>query len=488
MSFFSDIGDFITGIPKAIGGVISDIAGPALGRIGENFGKNIPTSFTINHKINDGNRIEVGVKVEGNIDVAIGVDVNVNLKDAIAAAQLLRDGLVRFDIFGGAIRQVTGDLVAVERTLPLLRELRNVVQNGVFEKQTDRYFFEVSFVNDSTTVNSDAVRGPLGHYEVQQDCACLFTITLNEQPIVTERELRIGKSTSLTPEPSRLDLEIIATNVLRGNQPNTLELSAKPIFNNADGQKQLLNCLLQVRLMRRTRHWKYTVVEWIFDGNSGQSNSRIRFVVAHPRLSSFPKPSASASALADKITGLINELSLPSLTRPSDGSASPGNITTLVQNVILGSYRARIESARGLTEAFGALEDEDPNTFDVRTPFYAAISCHFGSVGIRLSCDDLDAHGISFPVIDNEVVLNAGDEVAFLLPLQAGPEVQQNPLLNRQVKFILTGGPNGGRATATVYYGLEWATRLLASRTFNLNINDVAEESVSIRLNDNLAD
>jgi hypothetical protein len=499
MSFWSDIGDFVTGIPGAIGGVLGtatgflgnqlgNLFGPTLGRIGENFGKNIPTSFTINHKINDGNRIEVGVKVEGKIDVAIGVDVNVNLKDAIAAAQLLRDGLVRFDIFGGAIRQVTGDLVAVERTLPLLRELRNVVQNGVFEKQTDRYLFEISFVNDSTTINTNPARGPIGHYEVPQDCSCLLSIILNGQPIVAERELRIPQSTSLTPEPVRIDMEIIATNVLRGDAPNVLELSAKPIFNNPAGLQQLRGSLLQVRLLRRTRHWKYTVVEWIFDGNSGQSDSTLRFVVAHPSLSSFPQPSARANALAERITDLLSELSLPSLTRPPDGGAAPNNITALVHDTILGSYRARIGTARALSEAFSELEDEDPNTFDVRTPFYGAVSCHFGSVGIRLSCESVDANGTAFPVIENEVVINAGDEIAFLLPLQAGPEVQHDPLLNRRVRFILTGGPSGGRATATVYYGLEWSTRVLASRTFNLDLNVVGEQNVLIQLNDNLAD
>lgn len=85
------------------------------------------------------------------------------------------------------------------------------------------------------------------------------------------------------------------------------------------------------------------------------------------------------------------------------------------------------------------------------------------------------------------MVLNAGDEIAFLLPLQACPEVQYTPLLNRRVGFILTGGPSGGRATATVYYGLEWFTGVVASRTFNLDLNVVGKQNVLIQLNDNLA-
>src|SRR5438105_10496859 len=156
-SVFSSIGDGISDVTGFFGNQLANVTGvkhigEGFGKdFGENFGKNIPTTFTLNHNVNVDGKIDVSVKV----DVEVKVDVNVNLKDAIAAANVLRDGLVRFDVFGGLFRQLAGDYTVYQQALPLLREMQNVVLKGIQGDTTDRYLIQFSMVNDSTTADAD---------------------------------------------------------------------------------------------------------------------------------------------------------------------------------------------------------------------------------------------------------------------------------------------------------------------------------------------
>src|SRR5262249_52431014 len=130
-SVFSSIGDGISDVTGFVGNQIANVfgvkhIGEGFGKdFGENFGKSIPTTFTLNHNVNIDGKIDVSIKVDAQVNVS--VDVNVNLKDAIAAANVVRDGLVRFDVFGGLFRQLAGDQTVYQQVLPLLREMQNVV-------------------------------------------------------------------------------------------------------------------------------------------------------------------------------------------------------------------------------------------------------------------------------------------------------------------------------------------------------------------------
>src|SRR5262249_11327655 len=129
MSFWSDLGGVFSGIGDGISDVTGFIGnqlanvtgvkhiGEGFGTdFGENCGKNSPATFTVNKNVNIDGKIEVSVKVD--VQVNVSVDVNVNLKDAIAAAGVLRDGLVRFDVFGGLFRQLAGDYTVYQQALP----------------------------------------------------------------------------------------------------------------------------------------------------------------------------------------------------------------------------------------------------------------------------------------------------------------------------------------------------------------------------------
>jgi hypothetical protein len=273
--------------------------------------------------------------------------------------------------------------------------------------------------------------------------------------------------------------------VSHGNAPNLLHLQIDAL-DNLPGSAQLLkNSLLQVRLLRHTGNWDYTVIEWICDGSTDSRSADCQFVVGSSDASAIPKTSANATALADKLGTVIDLLTVPSLTTVATGPLS--SIAELLQTSFLGAYQQRTVAAKALTDALTDIQDENPNTFDLRTPFFVSISCSFGSVAPHISVVDPNNAATKVDVINN-AVLAEGDELTVQIPLFVGLGVNAKAGVNRSCEIDFDNA-EGGRATVTIYYGMEWAIRILHSKTVNIDLGvAVNQYSVAFMVNDALAD
>lgn len=478
---FKKIGKVISGGTRSVGNIITDPLGF------KNIGKNIPSSYSLMHNINVQGKIDSSVNVSGQI----GVDINVNLKDAITAASILRDGLTQFDLFGGAFRQHVNDFSDSQKSRSLLQELHSIISNGTRERKSDEYFFDLCLVNDSSTISNEPLPN---HFVTNEVAACLAGIVLNGKPLIEDMDLTISKSANPSPAPPKIEYQVIASNI---QTDNIIEFNVKKHPDDNAETNLLKNCRLQLRLLRETPNWKYTLAEWIFDGQSGPSNCKMNFVVEHPKLTACPHPSSKTTELLLKMGDLIDAISLPNIPeeiRSAAGisaSGSPATVSSLIKDTLVNSFQSRLKQTEGIEKALRELEDEDPNTFDVRTPFVAAVSCLRGDVTVRISSGSGNVN--RFEAVEPEVYLSAGDEMAIRLPLYAGEKVSRDDILEQDVRFTIHS-PSGssGRCTVRVFSGFEWATELVSARTIEADATDDSKKpipfEVPILLTDALAD
>jgi hypothetical protein len=208
-------------------------------------------------------------------------------------------------------------------------------------------------------------------------------------------------------------------------------------------------------------------------------------VVGSSTASAIPKASDKARAIADKLTKVIDQLTVPSLT--TGAGTSPTTMPDLLQTSFLGAYQERILATKALTDALTGIQDEHPNTFDLRTPFFVSISCNSGSVAPRVTVADPSDLATKIDVIKN-AILAEGDELTVQIPLFVGVGVNAGAGVARscEIKF---DNSEGGRATVSVYYGMEWAVRVFHSKTVTIDLGGPVEPyTVDFTVNDALAD
>jgi len=210
-------------------------------------------------------------------------------------------------------------------------------------------------------------------------------------------------------------------------------------------------------------------------------------------MSPSPLASNKANKIIEKIDHLITVLSTPNIAKDIDFSNSEAsnmnNISVMMQKTLFESYQSRVSASKSLEKALMELEDDNPNTFDVRTPFVAAVSCHSGPITVRIN----SGSGVNlFPAIQDEQTLNTGDEIAIRIPLYAGQKVNRDDIIEQIVRFDIHSLPGqSGYCTVTVYSGFEWATEIVNSKTIWAKAKDQSDKAIShevkIKLSDALA-
>jgi len=484
MRFFKKIGKVVKSITKRVGNIFK----PLHDRLKDPLGLgNIPQSFSLNHNINLNGKIDVSVNVKSDVNV----DVKIDLSDAIAAASLIKDGLAQFDIFGGALRQIINNYEQALEERSLLHELQRIVKKGSSEQRDDEFYFEVSLINDSTIIKE--LNGVKQGYQITRPCGLTFNILINNELIANETALVIEKEVEkITSESLHLERLISATNI---RNDNVVKLSANyyPYLpDEATKQAWLKDCRLQIKLIRETQNWRYTVIEWIFDGNSGPSAVEARFLVNHPQWTATPSLSQEAKSLEKKIEILSDELTFPKVDKVHDLIETKSNdsfgrlsMAEWIHSTIIKTSESRIHASKELEELLNKLDTKDPNSFDVRVPFTAALSCHKGSIKLKLE-SGFSANNSD--VIDKEIELNEGDEIAIRVPFLAGQTVPRGSILNQQIQFTISSDEDGAYCTASVYAGFEWASEIVSTRSIRPKANEETIYTVPITLSDSLAD
>jgi len=274
MGFFNKISKPFKKIGKAISGIVRDVHDVIMDPLGlKSLGQNIPTSYSLQHNINLEGKIDATVNVKTNLDVDVGVDIN--LKDLVTAATIFKDAISNFDIFGGLIRQHVNDISQTHTSMNLLHELRDIIAIGSTERKRDEYYFVVSLINDSTQYDTNNKN----LFITKHLCRCLLSIELNKQCLLDDIELQIKKFEVPVTSPLRAEHQVVATNISKENlikftvkqHPSDIKTTSGDANTPSADTNPLKNCRLQVRLIRETQYWKYTLIEWIFDGESGPS-------------------------------------------------------------------------------------------------------------------------------------------------------------------------------------------------------------------------
>jgi len=178
-----------------------------------NIGRNIPTTYTINHNVKADGKIDVSA----NVSLKVSADLTLKMPDLVLAASHIEQGLKEFDIFGGAFRQLIADIEDSYRKRLWLEEVKSVIQNGPCERLADEYFFEMSMVNDSTKQLRHDSAQP-GYFVIERPALCRVGISLNGKEIVKDMLLEIPNIAQPTSNPIRIEKRIAALNIQRNNE------------------------------------------------------------------------------------------------------------------------------------------------------------------------------------------------------------------------------------------------------------------------------
>ncbi|MGH9822790.1 MAG: hypothetical protein ACREDR_06010 [Blastocatellia bacterium] len=126
MGIFGDIGSALSAPIRGVVGLGSGIVGEASGMIGNvlegpsklvgRLGTNMLPTITMNHK----------VTVEGLV-IPTQYTVKLEMPELLKAAEAVRDGLLGFDVFGGALKQLVGENQRRDEMVPLLRHILSLI-------------------------------------------------------------------------------------------------------------------------------------------------------------------------------------------------------------------------------------------------------------------------------------------------------------------------------------------------------------------------
>lgn len=471
MGFFKKIkrglGKVTKNIGKGIGGLVRGIFGnDPLGL------ENIPSSYSLNHNINSKSELDITANINAK------VDVDVDLSDLVSAAALFRDGMIQFDIFGGALNKLLNINENLDNEKGMLKELSHVIEKGSSALKEDNYYFELSLVNDSTSFEQRS-------YIIQRSCGLSLSISVNNNEIIHNMGLSIKNNVgSSSNEVTRIKKIIGFSKV---DEFNKIKISADYFMGVLEKDKAawIKDCRLQVRLIRETPHWKYTVLEWIFDGNSGPSKMETNFFAGSSDFNPSPIKSKRSLELKEKIDGLIHEIYSPKLI---DEKALPElpkeTVMTDMVNTILSKRNNNINKKFEEIDDFLETFDNRDGSYDVRTPIMASFSCHKGPIKLKLESGTVSKNT---NIIDREMILNEGDELTILVPLLAGSNVSRNQIKKQFIRYILKSEVENAYCTATVYAGFEWDNEIVSALSFQPVINQEKIFEVPIELSDSLS-
>ncbi len=424
MGLFDWVGD----VANTVGSFLSDPLGF------RNIGKGLPQSFSLNHNINVNGKLDVNVNVSGQVDV----DVTVHLPELVQAARMLRDGLTKFDLTGGALQQAVNSYSESNRQRQMLLELADLVRTGNAERMSDGYFFEVSLVNDSTKLATGALPGTR-LYEVPTLCQCSVTLQFNTSPLLDKTIMSIGMTPSGAPvqTPPRQEFTFRLSSI---RPTNTIHIAIDQ-FGSADYLKE---CRMQIRMVKKTKNWSYTLFEHIFDGSSGPSSIDANVYIG--RLSASPKlDTAKSKRLVGTIQDLVHTLELPGI---------PAKISTVgeLAAALVDFSATRAKNTRAITDLVADLDVPNQDAHDVRTPFYLVVQ----NMGPGPLSAMASVAGNSFL---NASLLEAKDEVAVKIPIDADFSVLM-ATVTRTVQVDLQA--LGGKSTyyrCMIQSGVPWDTK-----------------------------
>jgi hypothetical protein len=476
MSFFGDIGKAIGGVARGAAGAVGGVLGGAAGIVGDvldgptkligRLGTNMLPAITLKHNVH----------VDGKIDVAVNATVKVEIPDLVRAAEMIKDGLIGFDIFGGALHELVSNLRERDELRNLLRHLAILVHPIDRNPAGDLYYLEMTLLNKTASLLNDNPGLVRGRYKTTAPAGCRATVSINGISIIESMLLKVPDSDSLTQSQIRDGRSFVVTHLNQGiagkggSGRNDIIIDIDDPAGKGSAGKSLQNAKLQIRLFRSERFGRSTVFEYIIDGNQQSRHAEIQFFIDDPDFTPAPHQSARTQALRAKIEALVAASRIPNI--PSDfKSSSPGTSTSvdLVQSTILAAVQERHLAADDVESALSELDDTDPNTFDVRTPFFCSIHAAGGSVTIKdVQVAAQLQTGPQAASCVSATTLLSGDELAVRLPIRAGVGIARNEIQN-QVIFVTLSNLNksaaDGGCTATVTAGFEWASRVLGEKS-----------------------
>lgn len=434
-------------------------------RIGRDFGQNL------------------GQHMNLTIDGGHKIDVDIQFKDLVTAAQLIKDGLSSFDLFGGLLRQFRSDVERLDEAKRFLRDLALILRQGHCDQAQDFFFFEVSLAN-ATAHQPESPTGSPAPIQVDKACACAITLQLNATLIAKDLVLTLPASAKGQPAATRIQQEIMTQGVAFGAE-NTLILSVDSTVGDVGGEL-LANSKIRVRFVRQTRYWRHTLLEWVCDGHSGGSRCSASVFLGDPTWTSCPQPSDRANALAAKLESLAATYNVPNLPSHLPDPGAVTSIAALMSATFFSAFRERMAL---LEEVDHALMDIDAETnaqgiLDVRTPVVATISCLAGKV--QATVTSASAAEPSPRVAIGRVDLGAGDMVAIRLPLRAGRGIDRAHIGKHAVRFSAKD-ISGGACTARVFSGFDWRSRVLGGLTMVAPMSLPGDYELPITIGDVLA-
>ncbi|CAN1505573.1 hypothetical protein MCEMSE15_00626 [Fimbriimonadaceae bacterium] len=457
MGIFGDIGKAVGGFARGTVGVLGDawdLIKSGASEVGD-FGTRSLPSITLKHNVNVSGRISI----EGNFNVKF------DLSDLVTASENIRDGLLNFDVFGGASRQLAGQARDNQALVGFLKDFRETV-DPVRPMIMDDYVVEITFINKSTAVNQSFPGRPL-NYITPSPCSAFVAVRIGPVRALGDAILKIEGST----KPADYDHSVIQRTVsvvgLSKGQ-NSIRILYGSLGEDAASKAAFANSKLHVRLIRSRENTKQVLVEVVLNGGDLPRSISLPFFLDDPVFSPAPFSTAKTAAMRKALDTSILSLKVPNTPSPNPGSIT--SVVDLISKTLLQSAHDRIDTGDRLQLMISQLDDDDPNTFDVRTPFFLSIFAASGPTKLKVaSISNPDVSQV-VNLVRDELMLLEGDEIVIRLPLVAGLSIPRDKIKTQQISVQLEKLEGWKDTQVSLEAGFEWNRRLLTHQSLNTSM------------------